>query len=51
MLRIITQRTYAVAEIARICERTHDDKVVQKETMVRDFLQTVRHEDAQTLLN
>jgi histidinol dehydrogenase len=51
MLRIITQRTYAAAEIARICERTHDDQVVQKESMVRDVLQTVKREGDQALLN
>lgn len=51
MLRIITQRTEAQAEIARICERTHDDQVVQKESTVRDVLQTVKREGDQALLN
>jgi histidinol dehydrogenase len=44
MLRIITQRTEVQAEIARICERTHDDQVVQKESTVRDVIQTVKRE-------
>jgi histidinol dehydrogenase len=51
MLRIITQRTEAQAEIARICERTHDDQVVQKESTVRDVLQTVKRDGDQALLN
>jgi histidinol dehydrogenase len=51
MLRIITQRTEAQAEIARICERTHDDQVVQKESTVRDVIQTVKREGDQALLN
>jgi histidinol dehydrogenase len=51
MLRIITQRTEAQAEIARICERTHDDQVVQKESTVRDVLQTVKREGDRALLN
>lgn len=51
MLRIITQRTEAQAEIARICERTHDDQVVQKESTVSDVLQTVKREGDQALLN
>lgn len=51
MLRIITQRTEAQAEIARICERTHDDRVVQKESTVREVLQTVKREGDQALLN
>jgi len=51
MLRIITQRTEAQAEIARICERTHDDQVVQKESTVREVLQTVKREGDQALLN
>lgn len=50
MLRIITQRTEAQAEIARICERTHDDQVVQKESTVREVLQTVKREGDQALL-
>lgn len=51
MLRIITQRTEAQAEIARICERTHDDQVVQKESTVRDVLHTVKRKGDQALLN
>lgn len=51
MLRIITERISAQAEIARICERTHDDQVVQKESMVRDVLNTVKREGDQALLN
>lgn len=51
MLRIITQRTEAQAEIARICERTHDDQVVQKESTVRDILHTVKGKGDQALLN
>lgn len=51
MLRIITERISAQAEIARICERTHDDQVVQKESMVRDVLHTVKREGDQALLN
>lgn len=51
MLRIITQRTEAQAEIARICERTHETAVVQKESTVRDVLQTVKREGDRALLN
>ena len=51
MLRIITQRTEAQAEIARICERTHDTVVVQKESTVSEVLQTVKREGDQALLS
>lgn len=44
MLRIITQRAEAEAELRRICERTGDDSVVHKEATVREVLQAVKRQ-------
>ncbi|MBP0000332.1 MAG: histidinol dehydrogenase [Cyanobacteria bacterium SID2] len=51
MLRIITQRTEAEAELRRIANRTHDDRVTDKEAIVRDILQTVRRDGDAALLH
>lgn len=42
MLRIITEWTDAQAELRRICDRTQDDQVFNKEATVREILQTVK---------
>jgi histidinol dehydrogenase len=44
MLRIITQRSEALAELRRICDRTHDEQVVHKEATVREVLQAVKRQ-------
>ncbi len=50
MLRIVTQRTEALAELRRICDRTHDEQVVHKEATVREILQTVKRQGDRALL-
>ncbi len=51
MLRIITQRAEAQAELRRICDRTHDDQVVHKEATVREVLQAVKRQGDRSLLH
>ena len=51
MLRIITQRVEAQAELQRICDRTHDDKVVHKEATVREVLQAVKRQGDRAVLH
>ncbi|MBW4523111.1 MAG: histidinol dehydrogenase [Scytolyngbya sp. HA4215-MV1] len=51
MLRIITQRSEARAELRRICDRTHDDQVVHKEATVREVLQAVKRQGDRALLD
>ncbi|MDC0834890.1 histidinol dehydrogenase [Leptolyngbya valderiana BDU 20041] len=51
MLRIITQRAEAEAELRRIANRTHDDRVVDKEAVVRDIVQTVQRQGNAALLH
>lgn len=51
MLRIITQRAEALAEIRRICDRTRDDQVVHKEATVRQVLQAVKRQGDHALLH
>jgi histidinol dehydrogenase len=51
MLRIITQRSEAQAELQRICDRTHDDQVVHKEATVREVLQAVKRQGDRALLH
>ena len=51
MLRIITQRTEARAELRRICDRTHDDQVIHKEATVREVLQTVKRQGDRAVLH
>lgn len=51
MLRIITQRAEAQAELRRICDRTHDDQVVHKEATVREVLQAVKRQGDRALLH
>jgi histidinol dehydrogenase len=50
MLRIITQIADAQAELRRVCDRTHDATVFEKEATVREVLQTVRQEGDRALL-
>jgi histidinol dehydrogenase len=50
MLRIITQWTEAKAELRRICNRTQDDSVFNKESTVREVLQAVQRQGDQALL-
>lgn len=51
MLRIITQRSEAKAELRRICDRTQDDQVVHKEATVQQVLQAVRRQGDRALLH
>lgn len=51
MLRIITQRAEAQAELRRISDRIHDDRLVHKEATVREILQAVRHQGDRALLH
>lgn len=51
MLRIIHQSSDALAELRRICDRTHDDQVFHKEATVREIIQTVRRQGDKALLH
>ena len=51
MLRIIHQLGDAKAELKRICDRTHDDQVTDKETTVREIVEAVRLRGDQALLH
>jgi histidinol dehydrogenase len=51
MLRIITQQAEVRAELQRICERTHDDRVVHKEATVREVLQAVKRQGDRAVLH
>lgn len=51
MLRIITQRAEAEAELRRICDRTHDEAVVHKEATVREVLQAVKRQGDRALIH
>jgi histidinol dehydrogenase len=51
MLRIITQRSEARAELRRICDRTHDDQVLHKESTVREVLQAVKRQGDRAVLH
>jgi histidinol dehydrogenase len=51
MLRIITQRSEARAELRRICARTHDDQVLHKESTVREVLQAVQRQGDRAVLH
>jgi histidinol dehydrogenase len=50
MLRIITQWTEAKAELKRICDRTQDEQVFNKEATVREILQAVKRNGDTALL-
>lgn len=50
MLRIITQRPEAEAELKRISDRLHDDQAVHKEATVAEILQNVKRKGDQALL-
>jgi histidinol dehydrogenase len=51
MLRIITQRTEAEAELRRIRDRTHDELIVHKEATVREVLQAVKRQGDRAVLH
>lgn len=51
MLRIITQVSEARAELQRICDRTHDDQVIHKESTVREVLQAVKRQGDRAVLH
>lgn len=51
MLRIITQRTEAEAELRRIRDRTHDDQTIHKEATVREVLQAVKRQGDRAVLD
>ena len=51
MLRIITQRSEALTELRRICDRTHDDQVVHKEATVREVLQAIKRQGDRAVLH
>lgn len=51
MLRIITQRSEAKAELRRICDRTQDDQIVHKEATVQQVLQAVRRQGDRAVLH
>ena len=51
MLRIVTQRTEAEAELKRISDRIQADQQVHRESTVREILQTVQRKKDEALLN
>ncbi|MEO0537379.1 MAG: histidinol dehydrogenase [Cyanobacteria bacterium P01_A01_bin.123] len=51
MLRIIHQLAEAKIELQRICNRTHDDQAVHKESTVREVLQSVQRNGDQAVLD
>ncbi|MEM9087419.1 MAG: histidinol dehydrogenase [Cyanobacteria bacterium P01_F01_bin.53] len=51
MLRIINQLGDARAELRRICDRTHDEQVTEKEATVREIVEAVRTNGDEALLH
>ena len=51
MLRIIHQLDDAKAELQRICDRTHDSQVTEKEATVREIVEAVRTTGDKALLH
>ncbi|WP_138502960.1 histidinol dehydrogenase [Nostoc sp. PA-18-2419] len=51
MLRIITQQADVRAELQRICDRTHDEQVLNKEATVREVLQAVKRQGDKAVLH
>lgn len=51
MLRIIYQLSDARAELRRICDRTHDAQVTDKEAVVREIVEAVRQKGDEALLH
>jgi histidinol dehydrogenase len=51
MLRILHQLSDARAELKRICDRTHDDQVTDKENTVREIVEAVRLRGDEALLH
>ncbi len=50
MLRIINQLDDAKAELKRICDRTHDEQVTEKESTVREIIDAVRQKGDEALV-
>ncbi|NJN38407.1 MAG: histidinol dehydrogenase [Acaryochloridaceae cyanobacterium CSU_3_4] len=50
MLRTITQKAEAIVELGRICDRTHEDHLLYKESSVREILSTVQRQGDIALL-
>ncbi|MEL6776021.1 MAG: histidinol dehydrogenase [Cyanobacteria bacterium J06597_16] len=51
MLRIINQLSDARVELRRICDRTHDTQVTEKEAVVRNIIEAVRTTGDEALLH
>jgi len=51
MLRIITQQADVVSELQRICERTQDEQVFNKEATVREVLLSVKNQGDKAVLH
>ncbi|MCH4904327.1 histidinol dehydrogenase [Cylindrospermopsis raciborskii CHAB3438] len=51
MLRIITQQAHVVSELQRICERTQDEQVFNKEATVREVLLSVKNQGDKAVLH
>ena len=51
MLRIISQLDDAKAELKRICARTHDTQISEKESTVREIIETERQKSDEALLH
>lgn len=51
MLRIIHQRSEALAELKRICDRTNDEQITHKEATVQQVLQAVRRQGDRAVLH
>jgi len=51
MLRIIHQRSEALVELRRICDRTHDEQIIHKEATVQQILQEVKRKGDRALLH
>ena len=51
MLRIVTQKSEAEAELKRICDRIYDDQMIHKEATVSEIIQNVRRKGDAALLH
>ncbi len=51
MLRIINQRSEALTELRRICDRTHDEQILHKEATVQQVLQAVKRQGDRAVLH
>lgn len=50
MLRIITEKAEAQTELRRISDRARDDEIRSKEALVREILETVKHQGDRAIL-